>query len=100
VKYRILTLQWSVHAAHLIEACVPLTADDLWQNSNISTATRNVRHILLQTWSKPKAQKQQMSAATNQGLAFLSPLPPPVHKHRVDLIAIAGHKLVPLAIKL
>lgn len=31
----VLTLQWSVHAAHLIETSVPFTADDLLQNSYI-----------------------------------------------------------------
>lgn len=44
--------------------------------------------------------EQQIIAETNQGLAGLPPVSPSIHKHRVDLIAIAGHKLVPLAVTL
>lgn len=36
----------------------------------------------------------------NQGLAVGSPISPPVHEHRVDLIAVTSHQLVPLAVKL
>lgn len=45
-------------------------------------------------------KKQQISADIYQHLAILSPVSPSIHKHCVDLITIAGHELVPLAIKL
>ncbi len=56
--------------------------------------------FLFRPWNKPKAQKQQIIADIYQGLAILSPVSPSIHKHCVDLITVAGHKLVPLAVKL
>lgn len=95
--------QWRVHAAHLVKACIPLAADDLRQNSCILRATRCVTEL----WkNKPKAQKkkkkrrEQIVADTHQCPASTLPVLPSIHKHCVDLIAIAGHKLVPLAVKL
>lgn len=52
------------------------------------------------TSNKPKGQKQQIIAGIYQGLAILSPISPSIHKHCVNLITIAGHQLVPLAVKL
>lgn len=45
-------------------------------------------------------KKQQITADIYQSLAIRAPVFPSVHKHCVDLITVAGHQLVPLAVKL
>lgn len=48
----------------------------------------------------PGQKKQQLTADIYQSLAIRPSIFPSVHKHRVDLITVAGHQLVPLAVKL
>lgn len=87
-RVRLLTLQWSVHAADLIEASVPFAADDLWWDE----------------WTFEKKSQptftQHVSAGVYQGLTLRSPASPSVYKHGVDLIPVTGPQLVPLTVVL
>lgn len=98
-----LTLQWSVHAAHLIESCVPLTADDLWQNSYISRPKWKVTDVTSSVglWKKPKASKTTNHCRHLPGSGFSVPrlsFDPQTlcrsHYHRRPQACSSGHQTV------
>lgn len=80
---KFLTFQWRVHAAHLIKACVALTADDLWQ---ILRTIWNVTGVLLDSRMSPGQKKNNKSLLT---FTRVWPFVPPSFLRSTNIVSIS-----------
>lgn len=76
-----LTLQWCVHAAHLIKARVPLTADDLW---HIWTAISYMTRALLELAPSLGNKNKSLSTFTR-----VWPRGPPSFLRSTNMVSIS-----------